>query len=143
MAGTTSWAFSIYVGGGPLLDMGWKQLYDSVDSPTLNCMQDFQSTSIEQPCGNSWLRIWLKIQAILREFENPSSLYLCSDLLPRHNAPSPDQIIRVPRKQRLPVRAPRQTHALRLSALLAHGSIFRLQLIDLALLLEIENNDGA
>ena len=66
-----------------------------------------------------------------------------SHLLPRHNTPSPDQIIRVPRKQRLPVRAPRQTHTLRLPALLAHGRILGLQLVNLALLLEVENDDGA
>ena len=64
-------------------------------------------------------------------------------LLPRHNTPSPDQIIRVPRKQRLPVRAPRQTHTLGLPALLAHGRVLGLELVDLALLLEIEDDDGA
>ena len=61
----------------------------------------------------------------------------------RHNPPSPDQVIRIPREQRLPIRAPRQTHALRLPALLAHGRIFGLQLVNLALLLEIEDDDGA
>ena len=61
----------------------------------------------------------------------------------RHNPPSPDQIICVPCKQRLPIRAPRQTHTLRLPALLAHGCIFGLQLVNLALLLEIEDDDGA
>lgn len=66
-----------------------------------------------------------------------------SHLLPRHNAPGPDQIVRVPGEQRLPIRAPRQTHTLRLPALLPHGRIFRLQLVDLALLLEIEDDDGA
>lgn len=66
-----------------------------------------------------------------------------SYLLPRHDPPSPDQIIRVPGKQRLPVRAPRQAHTLRLPALLAHGRVFGLQLVHLALLLEIEDDDGA
>ena len=64
-------------------------------------------------------------------------------LLSRHNPPGPDQIIRISRKQRLPIRTPRQTHTLGLPALLAHGRIFGLQLVNLALLLEIENDDGA
>ena len=64
-------------------------------------------------------------------------------LLPRHDAPRPDHVVRVPREQRLPVRAPRQAHALRLPALLAHGRVFRLQLVDLALLLQVEDDDGA
>ena len=66
-----------------------------------------------------------------------------SHLLPRHNAPSSNHIIRVPRKQRLPIRAPRQTHTLRLPALLPHGRVFGLQFINLALLLEVEDDDGA
>lgn len=61
----------------------------------------------------------------------------------RHNTPGSDQVIRVPRKQRLPIRAPRQAHTLRFPALLTHGRIFGLQLVDLALLLEIEDDDGA
>lgn len=69
--------------------------------------------------------------------------HLSIHLLPRHNPPSPDQVIRVPRKQRLPIRTPRQTHALRLPTLLTHGRIFGLQLVNLALLLEIEDDDGA
>lgn len=64
-------------------------------------------------------------------------------LTPRHNPPSPYQIIRIPRKQRLPIRTPRQTHTLRLPTLLAHSRILRLQLINLALLLEVEDDDGA
>lgn len=59
-----------------------------------------------------------------------------------HDPPSPNQIIRVPRKQRLPIRAPRQTHTLRLPALLAHGRIIRLQLINFTLLLQIEDDDA-
>ena len=66
-----------------------------------------------------------------------------SQLLPGHNTPSPDQVIRIPGKQCLPIRAPRQTHAFRLPALLAHGRILGLQLINLALLLEVEDDDGA
>ena len=61
----------------------------------------------------------------------------------RHVPPSTDHIIRIPCKQRLPIRAPRQTHTLGLPALLPHGRILRLQLIHLALLLQIEDDDRA
>ena len=73
----------------------------------------------------------------------PSISNISTILLSRHNPPRPDQVIRIPRKQRLPIRAPRQTHTLGLPALLAHGRIFGLQLVNLALLLEIEDDDGA
>ena len=66
-----------------------------------------------------------------------------SHLLSRHDTPSPDQIIRIPRKQRLPIRAPRQTHTLGFPALLADLRIFRFQFIDLALLLQIKDDYGA
>ena len=92
--------------------------------------RNIQAISIGEPWG-----IW--IQAALED------LGFIPSLLPRHNPPSPDQVIRVPRKQRLPIRAPRQTHTLRLPALLTHGRIFRLQLVNLALLLEVEDDDGA
>ena len=53
------------------LDMGWKHFHNLA---TLICMEDFQRTSIEQACDSSWLRIWLKMQAILQDFEIPSAL---------------------------------------------------------------------
>ena len=62
---------------------------------------------------------------------------LCS----RHHPPRANQVIRVPRKQRLAIRTPRQTHTLGLPALLPHGRILGLQLVDLALLLQIEDDD--
>ena len=68
---------------------------------------------------------------------------ISTTLLSRHYPPSPDQIIRIPRKQCLSIRAPRQTHTLGLPALLTYGRIFGLQLVNLALLLEIEDDDGA
>ena len=66
----------------------------------------------------------------------------CPSLRTTHNTPSADLVIRVSRKQRLAIRRPRQRHALRLAALLAHLHILRLELIDLALLLQIEDDDG-
>ena len=62
---------------------------------------------------------------------------------PRHNTPSANLVIRVPREQRLTIRAPRQAHALGLSALLALLDVLGLQLVDLALFLEIEDGDRA
>ncbi len=62
--------------------------------------------------------------------------------MPRHDPPCPNQVVRVTGKQRLPISAPRQTHTLRLPALLAHSSVLGLQLIDLALLLEIKDDDA-
>ena len=73
----------------------------------------------------------------------PSISNISTILLSRHNPPSPDQVIRITRKQRLPIRTPRQTHTLGLPALLAYGCILGLQLVNLALLLEIEDDDGA
>lgn len=106
--------------------------------------------------ARGWLRIWLKMQATISGFRQTLLLLFKTSssfphpifrfqslLLPRHNTPNPNQIVGVPRKQRLPIRAPRQTHTLRLSALLAHGRVFGLQLINLALLLQIEDDDGA
>ena len=63
--------------------------------------------------------------------------------MPRHNTPSSDHIVRITRKQRLTIRAPRQTHTLGLPTLLAHGRILRLQLVHFALFLQIEDDDGA
>jgi hypothetical protein len=60
-----------------------------------------------------------------------------------HHAPSANLVVRVSCEERLAVRAPRKAHTLRLAALLTHIHILRLELIDLALLLEIENDDAA
>ena len=96
---------------------------------------------------SSWLSIELDIFRYLPDSFSARYSHLFTTtrchLLSRHNAPSPNHIIRVPRKQRLPIRAPRQTHTLRLPTLLPHGRIFGLQLINLALLLEVEDDDGA
>ena len=73
----------------------------------------------------------------------PSHLPSPVHLSTRHDTPRTDHIIRVTRKQRLAVRAPRQTHTFRLAALLAYGRILWLQLVDFALLFEIEDDDGA
>ena len=66
-----------------------------------------------------------------------------SNLLSRHNAPSPNQVIRVPSEQCLPIGTPCQADALRLPALLAYSGILRLQLVDLALLLQVKDDDRA
>jgi len=65
------------------------------------------------------------------------------NLCPRHDTPSPNQVISVTGKQSLTIRAPCQTDTLWLSALLSDGLEFGLQLVNLALLLQIENDDAA
>ena len=89
-------------------------------------------------------KYWLHLALSARycRFSHPPSADW-PHLLPRHDTPGPDHIVRVPRKQRLPIRAPRQTHTLGLPALLTHGRILGLQLVDLALLLQVEDDDGA
>ena len=64
---------------------------------------------------------------------------------PRHDTPNPDHLIRISSKQRLPIRAPTETDRLRLPRLLAHGPLVhvRLQLVHLALLLQVEDDDVA
>ena len=64
--------------------------------------------------------------------------HLCS----RHNTPSPHLAISITREQSLTIRTPRQRHTVRFLALLAFLDILGLQLVDLALLLEIEDGDG-
>ena len=63
-------------------------------------------------------------------------------LTPRHDPPRPDEVVRISSEQGLAVGAPRQTNALGLAALLAHGRIVWLELVDLALLLEVEDDDA-
>ena len=60
----------------------------------------------------------------------------------RHNAPCPDQVIRVPSEQSLSIGAPCKTNTLWLTALLSDGGVFGLEFVNLALLLEIENDDA-
>ena len=63
---------------------------------------------------------------------------LCS----RHNTPSTDDIISVTGEQGLSISAPCQADTLWLSALLANGLEFWLKLINLALLLQIKDDDA-
>lgn len=68
----------------------------------------------------------------------------CSNsLCSRHNTPSPNKVVSVTSEQSLTIRAPCQANTLRLSALLANRLEFRLQLIHLALLLQIKDDDTA
>lgn len=73
---------------------------------------------------------------------SPSPLPQTS-LLPRHDPPGANQIIRIAGKQGLAVGAPGQADALGLAALLADSGVLGLELVDLALLLEVEDDDGA
>jgi len=64
-------------------------------------------------------------------------------LCPRHNTPGPDDVISVTSKQGLSITTPCQANTLWLSALLANSLELWLQLINLALLLQIEDDDAA
>lgn len=63
---------------------------------------------------------------------------LCS----RHDTPAADAVISVTGEQSLTIGAPGQRHTLRLPALLADLQVLRLELVNLALLLEVEDDDG-
>lgn len=63
-------------------------------------------------------------------------------LCPRHDTPAADSVVGVTSKQSLTVGAPGQGHALGLPALLANLHILGLELVDLALLLQIEDDDA-
>lgn len=64
---------------------------------------------------------------------------LCS----RHNTPGPNDVVGVTSEQSLTIRAPCQANTLWLSTLLANGLELGLQLVDLALLLQIKDDDEA
>jgi hypothetical protein len=66
-----------------------------------------------------------------------------NSLTSRHDAPGTNLVVRVACKEGLSVCAPGQAHALGLSALLAHLDVLGLELVNLALLLEIEDDDAA
>lgn len=85
--------------------------------------------------------IWTQLPPLKASLPSITLKEIQTTLPPRHNPPSPNQIIRIPREKRLPVRTPRQTHTLGLPALLPHSCILGLQLIHLTLLLQIKNND--
>ena len=72
----------------------------------------------------------------------PLRLHLSTLLSPAHDAPCTNDVVRIACKQRLPIGTPSQTHTLGFPALLALNGELGLQFIDLALLLEIENDDG-
>lgn len=63
-------------------------------------------------------------------------------LCPRNNTPRPDLVVGVTSKQGLAVRAPCERHALRSPAVLALVEQLGLELVDLALLLEIKDDDA-
>jgi hypothetical protein len=72
----------------------------------------------------------------------PRCTTLCTTLSPRHDAPAADTVVGVSGEQRLAVGAPGQGDALGLPALLANLNVLGLQLVNLALLLEVEDDDA-
>jgi hypothetical protein len=63
-------------------------------------------------------------------------------LCPRHNTPSTDLVVGVTSEESLSVSAPSQGNTLGLTALLALLDVLGLELVDLALLLEVEDGDA-
>lgn len=63
-------------------------------------------------------------------------------LCPRHDTPAADTVVSVTSKQGLAVSAPSQGYALWLPALLANLHVLGLELINLALLLQVKDDDG-
>lgn len=64
-------------------------------------------------------------------------------LTPGHNTPGTNLVVSVSSKQSLSIRAPCQAHTFWVSALLANLDVLWLQLVDLALLLQVEDDDAA
>lgn len=73
----------------------------------------------------------------------PSSLLDGKALCPGHDTPGADDVVGVTGEEGLAVSGPSQGNALGLAALLADGGELGLQLVDLALLLEVEDDDAA
>ena len=66
----------------------------------------------------------------------------CTTLSPCHDTPAADTVVSVSGEQGLAVGAPGQGDTLGLTALLANLHVLGLQLINLALLLEVEDDDA-
>ena len=58
-----------------------------------------------------------------------------------HNTPSTDLVVGVTSEQGLAVSRPSKRDTLRVASLLANLDVLRLELVDLALLLEVEDDD--
>jgi hypothetical protein len=65
-----------------------------------------------------------------------------TNLSPGHNTPAADAVISVSSEQGLAIGGPGEGDTLRLPALLADLDVLGLELVDLALLLEVEDDDG-
>ena len=78
----------------------------------------------------------------------PSEIFPCTlltpgHLCPRHDAPGADDVVSVASEEGLAIGGPGQADTLGLAALLADGGELGLELINLALLLEVEDDDAA
>lgn len=72
----------------------------------------------------------------------PHNYVIKHNLSPRHNAPAADTVISVSSEQGLAVGTPGKGDTLGLPALLANLHVLGLELINLALLLEVEDDDA-
>lgn len=68
--------------------------------------------------------------------------FLFSNLRPRHDTPGADLVVGVTSEEGLAIGRPGERHTLRLAALLALLDVLGLELVDLALLLEVEDGDA-
>lgn len=75
-------------------------------------------------------------------FVHPLRSAFIAHLSPRHNTPGTDLVVGVTSEQSLAVVAPGQADALGLTALLALLNVLGLELVNLALLLEVEDGDA-
>ena len=72
----------------------------------------------------------------------PAHISHQNPLCPRHNAPAANAVVSVASEQGLSITTPGQANALGLPALLANFHVFGLELVNLALLLKIENDNA-
>lgn len=79
----------------------------------------------------------------LKSQHRPLDYLMGINLCPRHDTPSADLVVGVTSEQSLAVSAPGQADTLGVAALLALLDVLGLELVNLALLLEVEDGDAA
>ena len=80
---------------------------------------------------------------IVRLISLPSTIPAYARLSTAHHSPGTNLVVRVPSEKSRAIARPAKRNTLRLTALLAHLHVFRLEFINLALLLQVEDDDRA
>ena len=83
------------------------------------------------------------VEPVLLPFSSSPSRSRSRPLRTGHDTPGADDVVGVTSEQGLAIGGPGEGHTLGLAALLADGGELGLELVDLALLLEVEDDDGA